>query len=269
MVLAGPKSAQPLVVLESGAFGCAADWSVVQARLAGFGVRSLAYDRAGLGFSDPGPKPRDGQAIASDLESLLAKLKEQGPLILVGHSMAGQLLRVFVPRNAARVVGLVLVDAVTPEAMTDPRMGQGVRLFRRGLGFVKVLASLGLMKLLSGPLGDSIGLDPEAAREKRHIFGLTSHAEGAALEVEAWEQTSDQGIRHGLFDPALPVAVVTAGAPGRAEVKALQEAPARQADRGYITHIAGAGHATLLGTAFADAILQALVQVMSPDPTLH
>ena len=46
-------------VFESGAFGFSADWQVVQ-DMAAKGVRSCAYDRAGLGFSDPGPQPRDG-----------------------------------------------------------------------------------------------------------------------------------------------------------------------------------------------------------------
>src|SRR6185503_6844969 len=51
IVRAGPaQSARPTVVLEHGAFGCASDWQVVQDRLAAKGLRSLAYDRAGLGF---------------------------------------------------------------------------------------------------------------------------------------------------------------------------------------------------------------------------
>ena len=62
MVRAGPQGAEPLILLECGAFGCAADWAEVQHRLATKGLASLAYDRAGLGFSEPGPKPRDGAA---------------------------------------------------------------------------------------------------------------------------------------------------------------------------------------------------------------
>ena len=61
-VLAGPERGRPLIVCEHGAFGCAADWAVVQERLAARSLRSLAYDRAGLGHSDPGPAPRDGRA---------------------------------------------------------------------------------------------------------------------------------------------------------------------------------------------------------------
>ena len=49
VVRAGPTTDGPLVVCEHGAFGCAADWAVVQDRLTAQGLRSLAYDRAGLG----------------------------------------------------------------------------------------------------------------------------------------------------------------------------------------------------------------------------
>lgn len=117
-VFAGPVHASsPLVLLEAGAFGFSADWSAVQDKLSERGIRSLAYDRAGLGFSDPGPSPRDGLAIVSDIEAFLAKTHEAGPFLLCGHSMAGLHVRLFAARNAARIVGLVLVDATTPEAM--------------------------------------------------------------------------------------------------------------------------------------------------------
>ena len=52
---AGARSTKPTVVFESGAFGFSADWDVVQTRLTAEGLRSCAYDRAGMGFSDPGP----------------------------------------------------------------------------------------------------------------------------------------------------------------------------------------------------------------------
>ena len=116
MVCAGPQDGRPVVVFEAGAFGLSADWGAVQARLADRGVRSCAYDRAGLGRSDPGPRPRDGLAVTSDFEKMLAASGEPGPYIFVGHSMAGLYGRLFAGRNPDKVAGLVLVDAATPEA---------------------------------------------------------------------------------------------------------------------------------------------------------
>ena len=115
VVRAGPRSDRPTIVLEHGAFGCAADWAVVQERLAAKGLRSLAYDRAGLGHSDPGPTPRDGRAIVADLAALLREIDEPTPYVLVGHSMGGLMVRLFALTHPYQSVGVVLVDAVTPD----------------------------------------------------------------------------------------------------------------------------------------------------------
>ena len=57
LVCEGPKSDRPVVWLEAGAFGFAADWGATQEALTGAGWRSCAYDRAGMGYSPPGPSP--------------------------------------------------------------------------------------------------------------------------------------------------------------------------------------------------------------------
>lgn len=260
-VRAGPRSDQPLIVMECGAFGCAADWAVVQARLAARGLASLAYDRAGLGFSDPGPLPRDGQAIAEDLEALLAHAGETGPLVMVGHSMAGNLLRVFTPRNRDRIRGLVLVDAVTPDMMDHPGVARAILGYRRVMDVVGRFSHLGFMRPFSLVAGDLIGLEAEASAEKRRIYGLASHARWAAAEVQAWPDTSRQG-REG-YDPALPVAVVTAGVSRvPPAVKAMQRAPAERSQDGYVLDVPGATHASLLGKAFADPIVEGVRHVL-------
>ena len=259
IVRAGAPSEAPLIVFECGAFGCAADWAVVQERLAAQGFASLAYDRAGLGYSDPGPTPRDGSAIAADLEALLHHLGETGPLLMVGHSMGGILLRVFVGRNAARVAGLVLVDAVTSEAIENPAAARAIIGFQTALNLVGRWSGLGFMRPVSWVVGDKIGLEGEASREKRRIYGLASHAKWSAEEVANWGPTSSQGRDIGHYPADLPVAVVTAGAvPLSPNLKFLQAAPARASAKGYVAHIEGAGHASLLGRRFADPIIDGI-----------
>jgi pimeloyl-ACP methyl ester carboxylesterase len=58
------------VVFESGLGEDVATWSDVQPQVAPF-ARTLAYDRAGLGKSDPSPHPKTVQEMASELHSLL------------------------------------------------------------------------------------------------------------------------------------------------------------------------------------------------------
>ncbi len=259
----GERTDNPLVVLECGAFGCATDWAVVQERLAAKGLASLAYDRAGLGYSDPGPAPRDGSAIAADLEALLNALGETAPVVVVGHSMAGLLLRIFIPRNRERIVGVVLVDAVTPELILERAGARAIHAYRHAMKVVGLWSRAGFMRPVSLVIGNLIGLDGEAAVEKRRIYGSARHTRWAADEVQHWPATSALGREIGPFDPDLPVAVVSAGREGVApRLKAMQIVPATASRHGHIDHVRGANHASLLGRNFADPIVRGVEHVL-------
>jgi len=78
----------PTVILESGSGGPSVDWLMVQPEVAKFS-RVCSYDRAGYGWSDPGPEPRSSLQIAHELKQLLQAAGEKGPYVLVGHSMGG------------------------------------------------------------------------------------------------------------------------------------------------------------------------------------
>lgn len=263
VVRAGPSdSAAPLIVCEHGAFGCASDWAVVQERLAAKGLRSLAYDRAGLGYSDAGPAPRDGRAINDDLEALLGALRETGPILLVGHSMGGLMVRLFALERERPLAGLVLVDAVTPDVFSLPGGSTAIRSFGRLLQVVSHGAKLGLMVPVSFISGNLIGLPGHAGAEKRRIHGSAPHAHGAAAEVIQWPETSRMAGAVEL--PAdLPVAVVTAGPHrGRGPLKAIQEKPARRSRAGFIEHVEASNHANLLGPRYADAIVRGVDHIL-------
>lgn len=264
VVRAGPATGEaPLIVCEHGAFGCATDWAVVQDKLAQKGLRSLAYDRAGLGHSDPGPEPRDGRAINDDLEALLDRLGEHGPVLLAGHSMGGLMVRLFALERERRPIrGLVLVDAVTPAILDLPGGAEAVRSFGGLLEVVSRGARFGLMVPVSLVSSNLIGLPSLAAAEKRRIHGSAPHARGASAEVTQWPATSK--LAGALDLPAeLPVAVVTAGAKTiRAPIRAAQEAPAKQSRFGYLEHVAPATHANLLGPRHADAVVRGVDHVL-------
>lgn len=263
MVRAGPKSERPTIVLEHGAFGCASDWAVVQEKLAAKGLASVAYDRAGLGHSEPGPKPRDGNAIVADLASLLRELDEAGPFVLTGHSMGGLMVRLYALTHPKQTLGVVLVDAVTPDVINHPVGGKGVDAFSRILDWTSEGAKYGMMRPLAAVAGDRIGLPPEASAEKRRIWGSPSHARWAAEEVRQWRATSDQA-RAGDFPAAMPIAVITAGAENTVTaLKEVQSVPALASQNGYIEHVAGAGHASLLGRRFADPIVRGVEHVLA------
>ena len=262
-VLAGPDaSPRSLVVLEAGSFGFSADWAAVQEKLAAEGLRSIAYDRAGLGVSDPGPSPRDSRAIVGDLEALLAAIDEPGPYLLCGHSMAGMHVRLFAARNAARVCGIVLVDATTPETMALPAATHIVGQFANLSKLAAWGATMGLQRPLAGALGDAIGLPALAKEEKRHAFADPVHNHWAAAEVEAWHADVEQSRTAAAFDPAWPLAVVLTGDGRHPDTRhAIQAAPANASRHGLVIHVPGANHASLLGERHAGHIVQATLSV--------
>ncbi len=68
-----------------------------------------------MGFSDPGPFPRDAGAVVNDLHALLHKAGLPPPYVLVGHSSAGLHLRLYADRYPSEVAGMVLVDPAVPD----------------------------------------------------------------------------------------------------------------------------------------------------------
>jgi pimeloyl-ACP methyl ester carboxylesterase len=100
----------PTVVFDSGWGDWAPVWTFVQSAVAKF-TRACSYDRAGAGFSDPGPMPRTSVRIADELLSALHNAGIRGPYILVGNAFGGDNVRTFAARHPAEVTGLVLVEA--------------------------------------------------------------------------------------------------------------------------------------------------------------
>lgn len=103
-------SGSPVVVLDSGLTGDSNAWALVQPGVAKF-TRVISYDRAGLGWSDRGPKDRTSRQIVKELHTMLETAKIPGPYVLVGASFGGFNVRMFTHEYPEQVAGLVLVDS--------------------------------------------------------------------------------------------------------------------------------------------------------------
>lgn len=99
----------PTVILDAGLGDDVTTWRKVHAALART-TRVCAYDRAGNGFSDPGPLPRTAAALVADLEALIRAAPLRPPYLLVGHSIGGLHVRLFTDRHLRQMAGLVLID---------------------------------------------------------------------------------------------------------------------------------------------------------------
>ncbi len=112
-------SGSPTLVLDAGLGNDALVWGGVQPWLSRT-TRVCAYDRAGFGWSDALPPPRDADHIASELDQLLLQAHISGPIVLMGHSIAGIYIRDYSTRFPADVAGLVFVDSSTPLQNQNP-----------------------------------------------------------------------------------------------------------------------------------------------------
>jgi len=115
-------SGSPTVVFDSGWGDWAPAWSKVQPEVAKW-TRACSYDRAGTGFSEPGPMPRTSVRIAKELRTALHRAGISGPYILVGSAFGGDNVRTFADLYMNEVAGLVLDDAdpvdLEPAAMRE------------------------------------------------------------------------------------------------------------------------------------------------------
>lgn len=104
----------PTVLLDSGLGDSYLSWQKVQPEVAKI-TQVCSYDRAGIGYSDPSPRPRTSRVIAEELHSLLQANTIAPPYVLVGHSMGGYDVRVFASLYRNEIAGVLLVDASHPD----------------------------------------------------------------------------------------------------------------------------------------------------------
>ena len=88
----------PTVIFESARTAPGYIWVPSQRAVATF-TRACWYDRASVGWSDPGPDPNWGDAAAPDLHTLLGKADIHPPFVMVGwQRLAPEPSRPSIPR---------------------------------------------------------------------------------------------------------------------------------------------------------------------------
>ncbi len=102
-----------LVVLEAGSGDWSTHWGRVPEMLAkDFTV--LIYDRAGLGWSEPGPSPRSAEMAAQELHQLLQRIFPNRQALFVSHGRGAAITRIYAHRYPFEPLGLVFVDPEPP-----------------------------------------------------------------------------------------------------------------------------------------------------------
>lgn len=108
------------LVFESGARNCVQSWEKVLQQLPD-NVNVYAYSRPGYCKSSPAITERNSQNIVNELRQALHLQGLEPPYILIGHSMGGLYMQHFAREFPEEVQGLVLVDAMYPGFLKEPR----------------------------------------------------------------------------------------------------------------------------------------------------
>jgi pimeloyl-ACP methyl ester carboxylesterase len=168
-------SGSPTVVMDAGLGAWSTVWDAVQAEVSKT-TRVCSYDRAGMGWSDPGPLPRDAAQFSRELQALLRAADVPGPYVMVGHSLGGLPVLVFVHEHASDVKGVVLVESMQPGQLHYATQSQAFSVF-------SVLARFGIVRLLARPL-DLVEHDPlnEGALLARSVRPQSLQAYGAEIQ---------------------------------------------------------------------------------------
>lgn len=83
----------------------------------------LLYDRAGYAKSEKGSSPRNIAQLSAELDSVITKFANNRKIILVGHSLAGMIMRDYAIKNPTKVAGILFIDP-SQETYNNPTQEQ-------------------------------------------------------------------------------------------------------------------------------------------------
>ncbi len=259
-------SGKPTVLLEAGYQAWSFAWVTTQLAIEKK-HRVCSYDRAGLGFSDPGPSPRDGAHIAADLDALITAAKLKPPFVLVGHSAGGLSMRLLADRRPDDIAGMVFVDS----SVEGQFAGREDSVHAVAAGYYKCEAAAKAGKLPSAALPDCpspafawmpAGMRAEVERRGRGPdYWRTMGSEYESIGT----LTSDE-VRAGRQSYGdLPIVVLTAG--NNPHWAAMHSALAGRSTRGMQHLFPTSGH--LLQNEHPEAVAAAVDEVVAAGVEQH
>jgi pimeloyl-ACP methyl ester carboxylesterase len=260
----------PTVVLDAGTGGMSADWGNVQPEVAKT-TRVCAYDRAGMGWSEMGPEPRDAKQISSELHTLLTKAGIEGPYVLVGHSFGGLYAQTYAARYPDEVAGVSLVESSHPEQFSyRPVARDSYEPQKQIFAVTSLLARIGVVRLLFNLFPAPPELPPQQRAQIDALSPSTRQVSTTALELRATPQTATQtrSLRS-LGDK--PLAVVSAGTQ-EPEWLNLQDDLATLSPNSMHRVVEGATHTSVVydrsGAQATSAAIVEVVQAVRNDQPL-
>jgi pimeloyl-ACP methyl ester carboxylesterase len=153
--------------------------------------------------------PRDGAAVARDLDKALKAARISGPFVLAGHSAGGLYIRLFAARRRDQVKGMVFVD--TSVEHQERRLSA---VAGPGAGSLAGLRARAVSCLRAAEAGAAAPRTIESARcfAADGTIAPPSVWRTQISELDTlWGATSDQVDRIGDLLRDVPIVVLTAG----------------------------------------------------------
>jgi pimeloyl-ACP methyl ester carboxylesterase len=208
----------PTVVLDAGWGYTSVEWSGwVQLEVAKH-TRVCAYDRAGMGWSDPEPGPPNAAQTTAELHALLREADEEAPYVLVGHSLAGLYSRVYADRYPEEVAGMVLVDSSHPDQFEGSELALTMNKAAGILG--PIIAWTGIPRVFN-LYPSNPELPPLQREQSDSLYYRTPHQVAVFEEMGTIPETMEKARGTGTLGEK-PLVVVSA-ADHDAQTEAFQE----------------------------------------------
>jgi pimeloyl-ACP methyl ester carboxylesterase len=186
----------PTVILDAGLGGSSLYLRTIQRALKD-SVRTCAYDRAGLGWSESGSGQLDVASSANELRELLRASKTPLPAVLVGHSLGANIAEYYAATFGADLAGAVLIDPGTTEDLLEDFDGTEAKAMAiTGCGWkctaAAAAANLGVVRLATRKAGakhmsreDAAAYRAEIARSRtqRTVVGALEFLPKTAFEL--------------------------------------------------------------------------------------
>lgn len=203
----------PTAVFELGIGSASATWRSVHEQVARF-TTACAYDRPGLGYSEPTDESLRSGNVAERLHELLSAAGIEDDLVLVGWSAGGIYVREYHRRYPERVAALLFVDS-SHEQQAGRMPETGGNGADPMLKIARHLAPFGIVRM-SGVLDRRVdrGPGPEEFKSRLKAIYNQSHtldtlwreSEAFNLDIDASRPPSPVGD--------LPLVVLSRGIPG-------------------------------------------------------
>lgn len=241
----------PTVIIEQGLQGVSTAWDDITKEISSF-TAVCAYDRAGLGYSEPIEHATRASEVAELLKKLLSGTGLDDEIILVGWSAGGVYIREYHRLYPDATRAMLLVDSAHEQQQDRLPQSSGGNP-NAMLRIASFLAPIGLIRL-SGIVKQQIESSPApnhlksrliALYEQSHVFRtMLNESESFTLDTQSEQPPASLGN--------LPLIVLTRGqqaeAPEEQKARdAMQEELVALSTNGRRVIAAESGHAIQYG----------------------